>query len=455
MLLAWVLVSYLVQSSEASQDHYKILGVARNATEQEIVKAFRKLSIKWHPDKNTSPRATEKFQKISLAYETLSRPERRRNYDLQRPDVDFSFADGGEAFIASLKAMMPEVLERLFPLENITVAELTCNALQLHLSASNVLARGLASGTYGSTDAWKAASNSTAHWLHAHACAPRRSDRQAAPSILFWLTLSGLLLLGSLYLRIAVIAAYVSIIVIVAPRHEFDGQLAALLALPQAQSLLAPVHTAAGLLVTAFFCWCGVLLGRTMWSASVWTGMSIIIGLGGMLPLAGLAFLALVMINLFGGFFWLGLIVGVAAVPALRMRLLRSLKFALLGWIKMLDILQGQVGSTWTVRSDGFGTTRRNSAGAAAAPAAHDPFTRWVLLIGDVLAVRLPRWVLFVVGASARLAVVALMSVVLLEAWWPHLMDTRVPWPSWSVSEWGGVKQEFNTGGQAQDRQWF
>ena len=63
-------------------DYYKILGVEKNATQQEIRKAFRKLAKKHHPDLNKDdPHAQEKFQAINEANEVLSDPEKRKKYD--------------------------------------------------------------------------------------------------------------------------------------------------------------------------------------------------------------------------------------------------------------------------------------------------------------------------------------------------------------------------------------
>lgn len=65
------------------RDFYSILGVPRTATQDEIKKAYRKLAMRWHPDKNpdNQAEAQAKFQEISDAYIVLSDPEKRRRYD--------------------------------------------------------------------------------------------------------------------------------------------------------------------------------------------------------------------------------------------------------------------------------------------------------------------------------------------------------------------------------------
>jgi curved DNA-binding protein len=65
-----------------AEDYYKILGVPRNATQAEIKKAYRKLAVKYHPDKNQNDKsAEEKFKAISHANDVLSDPEKRKKYD--------------------------------------------------------------------------------------------------------------------------------------------------------------------------------------------------------------------------------------------------------------------------------------------------------------------------------------------------------------------------------------
>ncbi|ACU05404.1 MULTISPECIES: molecular chaperone DnaJ [Pedobacter] len=66
----------------SKRDYYDVLGVSRNTSADEIKKAYRKLAIKYHPDKNPNDKAAEeKFKEAAEAYEVLSNPEKKQRYD--------------------------------------------------------------------------------------------------------------------------------------------------------------------------------------------------------------------------------------------------------------------------------------------------------------------------------------------------------------------------------------
>ena len=67
--------------SQTKRDYYEILGLSKNATEQEIKKAYRTLAKKYHPDMNKEANAEEKFKEVQEAYEVLSDEQKRSNYD--------------------------------------------------------------------------------------------------------------------------------------------------------------------------------------------------------------------------------------------------------------------------------------------------------------------------------------------------------------------------------------
>lgn len=77
-------------------NYYKILGVNKNSTDDEIKKAYKKMALKYHPDKNKNPDATEKFREISEAYQILT--ERNKTSDLNNEFDKTNFVDAEELF---------------------------------------------------------------------------------------------------------------------------------------------------------------------------------------------------------------------------------------------------------------------------------------------------------------------------------------------------------------------
>jgi molecular chaperone DnaJ len=78
------------------RDYYEVLGIARNAAEEEIKRAYRKLAVKFHPDKNPDdPHAEEKFKELGEAYDVLMDPDKRAAYDRFG---HAAFAQGGTGF---------------------------------------------------------------------------------------------------------------------------------------------------------------------------------------------------------------------------------------------------------------------------------------------------------------------------------------------------------------------
>jgi len=81
------------------RDYYEVLGMARNSTDEEIKRAFRKLAFKYHPDHNHDDEATEKFKEINEAYEVLSDPDKRAAYDrFGHGGTEGFFGQGFEGF---------------------------------------------------------------------------------------------------------------------------------------------------------------------------------------------------------------------------------------------------------------------------------------------------------------------------------------------------------------------
>lgn len=95
----------MAENEWLSKDFYKVLGVSKDATDQEITKAYRKLARQYHPDLNKTKEAEEKFKDISEAYDVLSNKDTRQKYDAIRQfgmgGARFAGGAGGAGFDAS------------------------------------------------------------------------------------------------------------------------------------------------------------------------------------------------------------------------------------------------------------------------------------------------------------------------------------------------------------------
>lgn len=95
-------------------DYYEVLGVKKDASKDDIKKAYRKLAQKYHPDRNPDDDAKAKFQEISKAYQTLSDEQKRAAYDNPAPE-GFQFRTsnmGGGGMDDMIRSMMEEMMGR-------------------------------------------------------------------------------------------------------------------------------------------------------------------------------------------------------------------------------------------------------------------------------------------------------------------------------------------------------
>ena len=95
----------------ANKDYYEVLGLEKGASDDEIKRAFRKLAIKYHPDKNQGNKeAEQKFKEINEAYQVLSDPEKKAQYD-QFGTADPRKQDSVQVDLVALISLIWEALE--------------------------------------------------------------------------------------------------------------------------------------------------------------------------------------------------------------------------------------------------------------------------------------------------------------------------------------------------------
>ena len=92
-------------------DYYAVLGVSRNATQEDIKRAYRKLARRLHPDVNPGPEAEEEFKRVSQAYDVLSDPEKRQSFDM---GADPFASGGGAGFGAGQGFSFSDVMDAFF-----------------------------------------------------------------------------------------------------------------------------------------------------------------------------------------------------------------------------------------------------------------------------------------------------------------------------------------------------
>nr|CDJ84240.1 Heat shock protein DnaJ domain containing protein [Haemonchus contortus] len=132
------------------EDYYELLGVEKKSSESEIKAAYRKLALKYHPDRNPGDtHAQEQFKKISIAYSVLSDPNKRRQYDVSGPSssqLDFEGFDVSE--LGGVGRVFGALFNKLgVPIPTQIVPKVLAQARQLcEGSACDVEARPIAPG---------------------------------------------------------------------------------------------------------------------------------------------------------------------------------------------------------------------------------------------------------------------------------------------------------------------
>ena len=108
----------------SDKDYYSLLGVSRNATPEQLRRAYREAALRFHPDKNVAPGDTELFLDVSRAYETLINPEQRAAYDLELEAVEEEMA-ASASFRCYVKHSRKNLLQLAEPQVHYTLLEIT------------------------------------------------------------------------------------------------------------------------------------------------------------------------------------------------------------------------------------------------------------------------------------------------------------------------------------------
>src|SRR5688500_5570203 len=100
----------------AKRDYYETLGVNKDASDEDLKKAYRKLAMKWHPDRNPdNPKAEDHFKEAKEAYEILADPQRRSAYDqFGHAGVDPSMAAGAGAGFGNFAETFGDIFGDIF-----------------------------------------------------------------------------------------------------------------------------------------------------------------------------------------------------------------------------------------------------------------------------------------------------------------------------------------------------
>ena len=99
----------------ADKDFYEILGVAKNAGEDEIKKSYRKLAMQYHPDRNKDNKVAEKkFKEASAAYEILKDPQKRAAYDQYGHEAFRQGGSGGTQGFGDFSGGFSDIFEEFF-----------------------------------------------------------------------------------------------------------------------------------------------------------------------------------------------------------------------------------------------------------------------------------------------------------------------------------------------------